>query len=290
MNGMINVLKPPGMTSNNVVVDIRRMLKVKKVGHTGTLDPGAGGVLPICVGKATRLFDVLVDKQKEYICEITFGKETDTLDSYGQCIREDDCLITKEDMEAILPLFLGEQTQLPPLYSAIKSNGRKLYELARKGEEFDRETKKRTIVIDEIELMDHVGINQFLIRVVCSKGTYIRVLCEDIAKALGTCAYMSFLLRSRTGMFGIEEAKTMDELQEYMLADRLDECLLPMQSCLLHIPCYVVPDQFYTLLRNGVPLRMEPQEGVVRIECRNEFFGLGHWEKGALKIHTYLHE
>lgn len=296
MNGIINVLKPPGMTSNQVVGDIRRICQIKKVGHTGTLDPGAAGVLPICIGKATRLFDYLVDKTKEYICEITFGQTTDTLDSYGQLIAEDkDVAISKANFMEILPRFLSEQTQCPPMYSALKVNGQKMYDLARAGKTIDRTTKARTICIDEMECLEPTGENRFLFRVICSRGTYIRVLCEDMAAALNTCAYMSFLVRSRSGKFSIERAWSLDEIAKAAQEERLHDCIWPMQEALSEYPMYTVEEGLYAKLKNGVPLRIKRpaaigERDIVCIWCRQELFGLGRWEQDTLKICTYLHD
>lgn len=294
MNGIINVLKPPGMTSNNVVSDIRRMLQIKKVGHTGTLDPGAAGVLPICLGKATRLFDVFVDKEKEYICEICFGKATDTLDAYGVVTEENSSVILIDQVRSVLPRFLGKQVQNPPMYSAIKVNGQKLYQLARNGETFDCEKKARQISIPELELMEQTGINTFLLRIVCSRGTYVRVLCEDIAKELDTVAYMSFLIRSKSGNFLLENSWTLDEVMQSVEDNSIQNCVISMQEALKQFPVFVVPDRLYRLLFNGVPLQIDQPETVledqmVQVFCQNEFFGLGNWTADCLRVHTFLH-
>lgn len=296
MNGIINVLKPPGMTSNQVVSDIRRICHVKKVGHTGTLDPGAAGVLPICIGKATRLFDYLVDKSKEYICEITFGQTTDTLDAYGSLIKRDaEVCVDKQRLMDVLPEFLGEQIQYPPMYSALKVNGQKMYDLARAGKTIDRKTKARKIKIDRIEYLDQTGFNRFLIRVICSRGTYIRVLCEDIAAKLDTCAYMSFLIRAQSGAFSLETAFSLEEIAENVEHNRLEDCLWTLQDVLKDYPTYVVDDALYAKVKNGVPLRVKrpchiQEQDVVCIQCCYELFGLGCWQHDALKIQTYLHD
>lgn len=236
MNGIVNILKPPGMTSSNVISDIRRICQMKRVGHTGTLDPGACGVLPICLGKATKLFDYLMEKQKEYYCEICFGKSSDTLDAYGSLTASDNKIISKKEFEAILAEFKGEQTQIPPAYSALKVQGQKMYELARKGIEIQREKKQRIIQIYEIELLEQTQENRFLFRVLCSKGTYIRVLCEDIATKLHTCAYMSFLLRTRTGGYSIDQALTIDEVAKLKENGKLDQFLVPAEEILPDLP------------------------------------------------------
>ncbi len=211
IEGVVNVLKPPGMTSSNVVVDIRKLFEIKRVGHTGTLDPGAAGVLPVCLGRAARLFDYLVDKEKTYVFEIAFGACTDTQDSYGKIIAQSDKTVSKEQLMAVLPEFLGEQNQRVPMYSALKVGGRKLYEIARSGN--IAEKQMRAISISEISYLDQRAKNRFLLRVSCSRGTYIRMLCEDIGRRLGVCAHMAFLLRTACGPFYAEDAFSIAELE-----------------------------------------------------------------------------
>ncbi|MBR4018927.1 MAG: tRNA pseudouridine(55) synthase TruB, partial [Clostridia bacterium] len=172
LEGVVNVLKPPGLTSSDVVSDIRHIFGMKRVGHTGTLDPGAAGVLPICIGRATRLFDYLVDKEKEYIGEIAFGIATDTQDSYGEAVECMDAVVTEEMVKAVLPLFTGLQNQTAPLYSALSVGGKKMYKLAREGVEVER--KVREINVPALELITQTAPNRYLVRIVCSKGTYVR--------------------------------------------------------------------------------------------------------------------
>lgn len=168
--GIVNVLKPPGMTSSDVVVDLRKIYGEKRVGHTGTLDPAAAGVLPICIGRATRLFDYLVDKQKEYIAELRFGQTTDTLDAFGVLTAECECDVSSEQLIAVLPEFLGEIEQIPPIYSSLSVNGVKMYKLARRGEVTEPiEDRKRIVSIYQLELLDKLQKNSFLIKIRCSK-------------------------------------------------------------------------------------------------------------------------
>ena len=169
MEGIVTVLKPPGMSSSDAVVDVRRIFETKRVGHLGTLDPEAAGVLPVCVGRAVRLFDYLVDKQKTYLCEIVFGIATDTQDAQGAVIERRDCDIDADALDAALPAFLGRTVQTPPMYSALKYNGRKLYELALEGKEIP--DKSREIEIASLERTRTLGKNRFLLRVACSRGT-----------------------------------------------------------------------------------------------------------------------
>lgn len=295
MNGIINVLKPPGMTSSDVVVDIRRLLGVKKVGHTGTLDPGAAGVLPVCIGKATRLFDFLAEKDKEYICEITFGTQTDTIDAYGKVIGTSDCEVTAAMLQSLLPSFVGEQEQIPPMYSAIKFNGEKLYDLARRGETADLEFKKRAIVIYAIDYLEQTGPHRFLLKIHCSKGTYIRTLCSDIAFALGSCAYMSFLLRTRSGPFALDKSLTITEVGERMKQGQLNELLVPMDEALLALPAVNLPDSYLVGLMQGNPvprkLAADAKEGeILRLYCAGKFCGIGKVEADLLKFKTMLLE
>ena len=213
--GVVSVLKPPGMTSSDVVVDIRRIFGERRVGHTGTLDPAAAGVLPICIGRATRLFDYLVDKEKEYIAEIRFGAETDTEDACGTVIAESSRMVSKAELEKILPDFIGEIEQVPPIYSSLSVNGVKMYKLARNGSvTAPAEERRRRIRVFLLETICELEQNSFLIRIRCSKGTYVRSLCRDIGRALGCCAYMPFLLRTASGTFDISEAHTIAELKE----------------------------------------------------------------------------
>ena len=228
MNGIINVLKPPGMTSQNVVSFMRRMSGIKKIGHSGTLDPYAAGVLPIFIGKATRLVEYAMQGQKEYIGEIYFGLETDTLDSQGKVISRQSGEITKEQFQSELESTKVTIYQRPPMYSALKKDGRKLVDLARKGKSVD--IPKRPVEIYETEFLEQTETNRFLFRVRCSKGTYVRTLCQDWGKMLGTVAHLSFLLRTQTGGFRIEESVTLEEIEHAFHTDAVYAILQPMES------------------------------------------------------------
>jgi tRNA pseudouridine55 synthase len=213
MDGFINVLKPPGMTSHDVVSFVRQLLGIKKAGHTGTLDPGAAGVMLICCGKATRLIEYL-DHNKSYRAEITFGISSSTGDSFGELneVRVP-AMICRDQVKAVLPRFIGDINQIPPMTSAIRHQGKKLYKLARQGIEVER--KPRLVKVYSIELKQWHGGNtpKAILDIHCSAGTYIRTLCQDIGKELGCGAYMSFLLRTGVGSYNITQSATLEELR-----------------------------------------------------------------------------
>ncbi len=293
MDGILNLLKPPGMTSSNAVVDVRRRFHEKKVGHTGTLDPGAAGVLPICLGKATRLFDYLVEKEKEYIAEISFGTATDTLDSYGTVTRTQEGRVEGETLRSALPDFLGAQWQIPPMYSAVKLDGKKLYQLARRGEEVELVSRKRRIVIEELELLEQTGENRFLLKIRCSKGTYVRVLCADIGERLSLPCHMSFLLRSRSGPFMLDGSLTLNEAGELIEAGEIERALTPMDQALCFLPEAVAEDSAMRFLRNGNPVpleRVSPCETgrLHRVYCGGIFAGIGIAKEDRLVMKTLL--
>ena len=213
MNGFLCVLKPPGMTSSDVVVRVRRRLpKGTKVGHAGTLDPEAAGVLPLMIGKASRLFDYLVEKEKVYIAELKPGYATDTQDAHGSIVAGSGEMASLEQLEAVLPQFLGEIMQTPSMFSALKRDGQKLCDLARKGQEVAR--KPRSITIYELELLEQVSETDYTFRCVCSKGTYIRTLCHDIGQVLGCGGTLYSLRRTMAAGFTLDESVTLEQVQE----------------------------------------------------------------------------
>lgn len=283
------------MTSSNAVVDVRRLLHEKSVGHAGTLDPGAAGVLPICVGKATRLFDYLMEKDKEYRAEITFGMSTDTLDAYGKITDQTETHVTSEQIESVLPQFRGEQIQLPPMYSAIKHNGKKLYELARKGEQADLSGKERRVVIHKLEFVQQTGPQSFLLDIGCSKGTYIRTLCEDIGAALSAPAYTSFLLRTRSGRFCLENAVTVEQLRTLAEENRVEGQLVPMDEAVDFLPRIDIAETWLDKLKNGNPAPLDMLQGELcggpmRMYCGGRFFGIGVPDETALRVKTMLYK
>ena len=291
--GVICVLKPPGMSSSDAVTDVRRVFDEKRVGHTGTLDPAAAGVLPVCIGRATRLFDFLVDKQKEYIAELVIGKSTDTEDAEGTVIDSSDRIVSKDEIEKALPGFIGRIEQTPPIYSALSVNGVKLYKLARNGELTEGlEEKKRIIDVFDIELIARTGVNRFLIRIVCSKGTYIRTLCKDIGASIGCPAYMGFLLRTRSGSFTLDEAYSITELRELRDSGRLNEAVIPMDRAVAHIKelrLEGLSEKQERLLIHGAPIRYQGVEKTpLRVYLDGEFLGIGEIRRGELRITVWL--
>ncbi|TYQ13045.1 UNVERIFIED_CONTAM: tRNA pseudouridine55 synthase [Acetivibrio alkalicellulosi] len=227
MNGVINVLKPSGMTSFDVVGYLRSVLKIKKIGHTGTLDPAAVGVLPICIGKATKAIEYLIDKNKVYRTEMILGVSTDTQDATGNVIKRSVVNVSCEDIEKALESFIGKYDQIPPMYSAVKVNGKKLYQLARKGISVERQS--RQVEVFFIDVL-HIKGNTVIFDVGCSKGTYIRTLCSDVGDILGCGGHMSFLLRKESGVFGLDTALTLEEID--MLASKgcLHEKIIPIEE------------------------------------------------------------
>ena len=210
--GFINIYKPQGLTSHDVVAKLRRVTKIRQIGHTGTLDPFAEGVLPVCIGKATRLIEYLADG-KEYLATVQFGSATDTYDLEGKTVSESDKKVTESDILKLLPAFSGEIMQMPPIYSAIKVKGKKLYEYARKGEEVKIEPRK--VFIEKIELKNFDYVNQRAeILIKCSKGTYIRSIAHDLGQMAGAGAYLIKLVRTRAGNFTIENSVFLDKLSK----------------------------------------------------------------------------
>ena len=249
MDGVINIYKERGFTSHDVVAVVRKTLNTKKAGHTGTLDPDAEGVLPVCVGQATKLADYIMAERKSYRAEITFGAETTTQDASGEVIEKYDFRFDENALRNVLKEFIGPQRQLPPMYSAIKVNGKKLYELAREGKEIER--KVREIEIYDIIIVDIFPPDRAVIDVDCSKGTYIRTLCSDIGKKLGWGAYMSSLTRTASGRFLIEDAVKLDELKEIAKNGGIDSVLITPDRALADYKRITVGKKAEKYLYNG---------------------------------------
>lgn len=255
MDGFINMLKPPGMTSSDAVVFVRKRLpRGTKVGHAGTLDPEASGVLPVMVGRAARLSDYLMDSRKEYICEIALGISTDTQDAQGVRAGDVHEPADADALRAVLPRFTGDIMQVPSAYSALKVGGRKLCDIVRAGGEVAPQA--RPVTIYEIEYLRQTAPDGHLLRVMCSKGTYIRALCHDIGQALGCGAHMRFLLRTLSAGFRLEDAHTLEELDA-----ELEQCLKPIDSAIDHIPALLAGAELYPLIRCGNRLPVSALRG-----------------------------
>lgn len=269
-SGIINVLKPPGMTSHDVVSYIRRLYSIKRVGHAGTLDPAAAGVLPVFIGNATRLVEYLADADKSYRAELTFGFETDTGDDTGKISNSRPYIRPKpSEIEAALASFIGVNEQIPPMYSAIKIDGKKLYELARQGQVVER--KPRKIVIDAISLITE-GETGIVFDVTCSKGTYIRVLCSDIGYRLNCLAVMSFLVRTRVGHFHLEESLTLEEI-----AANKEQAVQNADSVLTHLPAIVLSELESQAIKNGrsISCSQSGSDLIKMYDLHNTFIGIG---------------
>lgn len=277
MDGVINFFKPRGMTSHDAVYFFRRLLKIKKIGHTGTLDPNATGVLPICIGKATRISEYLLGVDKEYIGELSLGIATDTQDSDGIVIKQSSKKVTDDQIRQVFSGFKGEILQIPPMYSALKVEGKKLYDLAREGKSVER--KAREVSIKSLDIMDIHDSEEIVFKTKCSRGTYIRTLCEDIGNNLGTYGYMSYLIRTGVGVFNVGNAYGMETLKG-MSSEQIETILVPMDEAISHIEKILVPHGFYTKLVNGalIPLGdnyINSLDREFRIYCRQNFIGIG---------------
>lgn len=247
-NGIINVYKEAGYTSHDVVAKLRGILKQKKIGHTGTLDPEAVGVLPVCLGSGTRLCDMLTDKSKEYRAVLLLGCETDTQDITGTITEKKEVSVTEEQVKEVILSFVGDYDQIPPMYSALKVDGKKLYELAREGKEVER--KARRVQIYSIDL-EQIELPYITMKVACSKGTYIRTLCHDIGRRLGCGGVMAKLERTRVGEFRVEEAWRLQEIEQFRDAGSIQEHILSVESVFEDYPKVTVSRKFQKLIDNG---------------------------------------
>lgn len=250
IHGIINVYKEKGYTSHDVVAKLRGILGQKKIGHTGTLDPDAEGVLPVCLGKGTRLCDLLTDKDKVYETVLLLGQTTDTQDVSGEVLNTGSTQhLTNSEVCKAVESFVGPYLQIPPMYSALKVNGKKLYELAREGKEIAR--KARTIEVYDIRIRRFLPPDRVEMDIDCSKGTYIRTLCADIGKALGCGGHMAELLRTATGSFSLENAIKLDDLKALAEQERAEDALLTMQEALRDFPVIKIAEGSTKLLYNG---------------------------------------
>lgn len=278
MDGIIVINKEKEYTSHDVVAKLKKKLNISKVGHTGTLDPNATGVLPILIGKGTKFSKYLINHDKIYEVELELGKKTDTADIEGKVIEEKnvDEKYIKENLLQVLESFIGKQEQIPPMYSAIKKNGKKLYEYARAGEKVEIEPRKIEIYKIDLNKYDK-NIISFVVS--CSKGTYIRSLCEDIAKKLNTVGYMKNLKRLQVGEFNIKDAVYIDKID----LKNVNEHLITLEEILRGIPCINLDEKKLKLFLNGVQLTDNNIDGLYKIYVANKFIGTGTIKKGLLK-------
>ena len=278
MDGIIVINKEKEYTSHDVVAKLKKKLNISKVGHTGTLDPNATGVLPILIGKGTKFSKYLINHDKIYEVELELGKKTDTADIEGKVIEEKnvDEKYIKENLLQVLECFVGKQEQIPPMYSAIKKNGKKLYEYARAGEKVEIEPRKIEIYKIDLNKYDK-NIISFVVS--CSKGTYIRSLCEDIAGKLNTVGYMKNLKRLQVGKFNIKDAVYIDDID----LKNVNEHLITLEEILRETPCINLSEKKLKLFINGVQLTANNIDGLYKIYVANKFIGTGTIKKGLLK-------
>ena len=280
MNGFLNILKPPGMTSAAVVAVVKRLTGEKRVGHAGTLDPEAAGVLPVMIGRAARLFDYLVDKEKAYVAEVAFGYATDTQDATGVVIEAGTDYPSREQIRAAADQLTGDILQRPSMYSAIKQDGVAMYERARRGETV--EVPLRQVHVESITLHEETPNHGMLMTVRCGRGTYIRSICDDLGKLTGCPAHMRFLLRSQSGVFTLDTGMTIEEMTDHRDAGTLADNLLPLDWPSQHIRRVDVPSFLKKQVANGVKLPVkrvasaaDTAEGqAVRIYLEDQFWGM----------------
>ena len=291
IHGIINVYKEKGFTSHDVVAKLRGIVGQKKIGHTGTLDPDATGVLPVCLGKATKLCDLLTDKNKTYEAVLLLGKTTDTQDITGEVLEEKSTeALSEEKVREAIEGFIGDYEQIPPMYSALKVNGKKLYELAREGKVIER--KARPVKILDIQILE-IDLPKVRMEVSCSKGTYIRTLCHDIGEKLGCGGCMESLMRTRVSTFRIEDAKTLDEIETLKQEGKLAELLVPIDVMFPSYPKITVKDDWKAFAKNGNPLDLkmlkeacgQDEETQVRLyDESGKFIAIYQWKEKKYHI------
>ena len=283
MNKIVNILKPTGMTSHDVVSRVRKILNIKKVGHTGTLDPDASGVLPICIGKATKVSELILNKDKGYICELTLGITTDTYDSSGEILeRCEDFNVSLEELEKAFDGQRGEIKQLPPMYSALKINGKRMCDLVRSGRSDEIELKYRDVNIKKLEILSYKD-NKVMFYVKCSKGTYVRSICYDVGQALGCGGHMSFLLRTESGKFNLDNSITLEELEIFKENETLDNHLYDIDYVLSNLGLIDINPLAVKSFVNGaivypkgfIKKEFKASDKLVRVYTKGEFLGVG---------------
>jgi tRNA pseudouridine55 synthase len=281
MNGILIIDKPCGWTSHDVVAKLRGILKEKRVGHGGTLDPMATGVLPIFIGRATRAAEFCEAFDKEYIAGLRLGIVTDTQDTTGRILRTSPVAVGQSDAENVLKQFIGDQSQLPPMYSAVKIGGKKLYELARRG--IDAPRSPRLITIKDLELLNMTACDLSL-RVVCSKGTYIRTLCHDIGAALGCGGAMHSLRRTRAGRFTLADTVALADAEAAAQTGRLQDIVKPIDTLFSDYPGITIDDNQKVKCKNGAAFAADTKDGLYRVyDGNNAFLMLGRAEGGVMR-------
>ncbi len=282
MNGFLSIYKPSGMSSAHALGLIKKRFRGEKMGHMGTLDPLASGVLPIAFGKSTRLFDYLLDKTKVYVAEFTFGYETDTLDRGGEIIAKSDKIPTLSEIESALPSMIGEVEQIPPAYSAKNVNGMRSYELARQGIKVELKPKK--VFIKQIEVIGQISSNSFKVKIECKGGTYIRSICRDLAYKLNSFATMTALERLQSGIFNKENSYSLDEIIGSVDADSM---LVKPDEVVNFKQLYLSNENTEDVI-NGRGFYIENKDGLYRVYGKNEFIGIGKVEANSLKIKAFI--
>jgi len=291
LNGVIIVNKEKGFTSHDVVAKLRGILKQKKIGHTGTLDPQAEGVLPVCLGNATKLCDILTDKKKEYVAELLLGVVTDTQDTTGRVLKEMPVDVCEAQVRTAVASFEGRSMQIPPMYSALKVNGKKLYELAREGKQIER--APRPIEIFELEILS-VNLPVVKIRVLCSKGTYIRTLCADIGEKLGCGGCMKSLLRTGVERFSLKDANTLSDIETIRDEGKLSSLIIPVDEIFSELKKIHIMPEYAMFVENGntcslkllqEELKAQNGERFLMYHSNGEFYGIYEYveREGLLK-------
>lgn len=284
MQGIVVVYKPQGWSSFDVVKKMKRIFNTSKVGHLGTLDPMAEGVLPVAIGKATKLFDFYLSKSKSYIAELEFGYETDTLDAEGEITSRTDNIPTEEQVKEVLEHFIGKNMQTPPKYSAVKINGKRAYALARENKDFEISAKE--VEISALDFVVKVSDSKYVVRIECSAGTYIRSLVRDIAYKLNSLATMTSLERIRSGNFAKENSFTIEEIEKLG-----ESCVTPISKALEFLPKIELNKLLLDKLKNGVEIKIDTLDTPLStIYVGNILFGLGRIINKKLKITTRVYE
>ncbi|MEG2205183.1 MAG: tRNA pseudouridine(55) synthase TruB [Oscillospiraceae bacterium] len=282
MQGILIVDKPSGFTSFDVIAKLRGICKTKKIGHSGTLDPMATGVLPVFIGNAAKAVDMQLNHDKTYLATILLGEKTDTGDITGTVTDRAEVQVEESRFIKALMGFVGAQKQLPPMYSAVKINGQPLYKAARKGQEIER--TPRDIIIHNIQYISSPEKDRYTFSVCCSKGTYVRVLCEDIGASLGVPATLYALRRTAAGVYGEENAVGFDAIQKAKDEGNLEKLLLPVESCFMHLPLLEVDELCKNRLLNGALSHVTANDGEYRIRYSGAFLGLATVENGELNV------